>query len=200
MSKVHTCFVLGECGVGKSTFINAITGTKQCYCSDSPYPCTKYYQLVKTEFENETFQFIDTPAIDNPSIFDNSQNEMSIKEIKDAISKYSNIQVLIILLSYENPRISQGFNNALKTYMKIFPFKDFWSHVIFIYTKSYSRHSKHELDYKRSKVLDKTINGLRNTFGLKTNIPIFFGDFSGEENWEMEFTKNEILSCIKKFI
>ena len=81
--------------------------------------------------------------------------------------------------------------------MKIFPFKDFWSHVIFIYTKSYSRLSS---DNERSKVLDKTINGLRNTFGLKTNIPIFFGDFSGEENWEMEFTKNEILSCIKKFI
>ena len=63
MNSLPTCFVLGETGVRKSNFINAITQSNECKTSNGPYSCTKNCKLVKTVLSNETFQFVDTQAL-----------------------------------------------------------------------------------------------------------------------------------------
>ena len=78
MSRVPTCFVLGESGVGKSTFINAITHSNECKTSYGPEACTIYCKLVKSELGNKSIQFVDTPALS-----DIHWDKNSLKEIKN---------------------------------------------------------------------------------------------------------------------
>ena len=177
MNNLPTCFVLGETGVGKSNFINAITHSNECKVSNGPESCTRNCKLVKTVLGNETFQFVDTPALSDVN------NQKAIFEIKNEVSKYSNIKFLFILLDFQS-RISRGLIEAIKTYMKIFPFYDFWNHVIIIFTKSYE---------DRGNGKDKILATLNETMkyngmDLPSHIPIFFVDLrkNREENWRKE--------------
>ncbi len=89
MNNLPTFFVLGETRVGKSNFINAITQALFLY---------KNCKLVKTVLGNETFQFVDTPALLDVDV----DKEKVINEIKNEVSKYSNIKFLFILMDFQS--------------------------------------------------------------------------------------------------
>ena len=61
-----TSIVLGETGVGKSAFINAINQKRELKISDGPYNCTKYIQGVIRKYNGQSFLFLDTPGFSFP--------------------------------------------------------------------------------------------------------------------------------------
>jgi len=62
----NASIVLGQIGVGKSSFINGISGKTYCQISSYAENCTSYVNSVNFQHENNTYEFIDTPGFDNP--------------------------------------------------------------------------------------------------------------------------------------
>jgi len=62
-SNKFSCLVLGETGVGKSSFINAITKTSKCEVGNEGKACTRDYDIIITNYNSNNFIFIDTPDL-----------------------------------------------------------------------------------------------------------------------------------------
>ena len=81
-------------------------------------------------------------------------------------------------------RISRGLIENIKIYMKIFPFYDFWNHVIIIFTNSYEGRGN-----RKDEVLANLKNSMKYiNIDLPPHIPIYFVDLreDREENWRRE--------------
>ena len=84
----YVCLVLGETGVGKSSFINGITNQQACKVSSEGKACTTKFKIVKTRHENSQYNFIDTPGLN-----DAKGDEKNINEIKKAYQTIQNLDV-----------------------------------------------------------------------------------------------------------
>ena len=68
----YICLVIGETGIGKSSFINTITKSNEINASNSYYKtqsninaCTKKFQISRTSYAHNTYSFIDTPELND---------------------------------------------------------------------------------------------------------------------------------------
>ena len=126
----YISIVLGESGVGKSSFINLITRSTNCKTSDRPEICTKKYNITRTIYNKSEYYFIDTPGFDDYGY----GKAQFLNELKKSITEYPNIRCLIILKNFHDIRNSQNFLKFLKILMEYFPTKKFWEHVIIVRT------------------------------------------------------------------
>ena len=126
--KDRVAVLLGETGVGKSTFINKITNSKECLTSSHSKACTKQIQIVKCFADGYNIFFVDTPGLnDAKGDFDN------IKQIQQ-IKNRGIISTLIIVHDYNIVRLAKSYVEILKTFMTIFPSEQFFDHVIYVET------------------------------------------------------------------
>ena len=88
ISKKYSCLVLGETGVSKSSFINAITKTQKCPVGNQGKACTTDYDVIDAKYNGNTYLFIDTPGL-NDAKWDKDNN----KQIKQAILDYPELGV-----------------------------------------------------------------------------------------------------------
>ena len=128
MSK-YACLVLGESGVGKSSFINSICKTNKCKVKYTVDACTVDYDIIETKHNNNTFIFIDTPGLNDPK-----GDTGNLKQIKNIIVKHPEFTCILILMRFEEVRLTKCMVDTLKQLMNCFPIKDFWDHVIIIRT------------------------------------------------------------------
>ena len=147
--KDKVIILLGETGVGKSSFINSITESDKCDISNGSKSCTKGLQLVKFFDSGYNYYFIDTPGL-NDSMGD-SNNISLLKKI----SKKGILTTIILVNNYEN---------ILKTYMEIFPSQNFWEHVLYVESHFYEKEQKESLA--------DSINGNQNLTNFMNNINI----------------------------
>ena len=135
--KNHTCLVLGQTGVGKSSFINAITNFEaKLEARESDGAVTVEMKEAIYKNGEDYFTFIDTPGLN-----DAKGDTPNINEIKKAASEFPDFKCILLLLNLQAPRLDNGVMNTLKGYMEIFPLSYFWEHVIIIYTRAF-RHKK----------------------------------------------------------
>ena len=127
----YISIVLGPIGVGKSSFINSITKSKNCKIFDGKIG-TKKYNITRTVYNKSDYYFIDTPGF-----CEDFENEFFSKELKKAITEYPNIRCLIILIRFEQIRLPSYLINGIKKIKEFFPIKDFLEHVIVIRTYAY---------------------------------------------------------------
>ena len=125
----YISIVLGPIGVGKSSFINSITKSKDCKTYDGPEIETKKYNITRTVYNKSDYYFIDTPGFG-----EDFENEFFSKELKKAITEYPNIRCLIILIRFEQIRLPSYLINGIKKIKEFFPIKDFLEHVIVVRT------------------------------------------------------------------
>ena len=118
--------LLGATGVGKSTFINAITESSKCQVSKGAKSCTKDINIVKLFDSGYNYYFVDTPGL-NDSMGDSNHIELLKK-----ISKKGILTTIILVHNYNTMRLSYSDIEMLKTYMEIFPSENFWEHVLFV--------------------------------------------------------------------
>ena len=143
-NKTFPCLVLGETGVGKSSFINAITKTQQCGVGNGVKACTTDYDVINTNYNNNTFLFIDTPGLN-----DAKGDKDNIKQIKQAIVDYPEFRCILILMKFQDVRLPNSMVNTLQKYMGCFPLKEFWKHVFIIRTHADKSHKKFQKDKKK---------------------------------------------------
>lgn len=171
--KKNISIVLGQIGVGKSSFINGISGKQICQVSSLKTPCTSsVVTLIDFQHENGLYEFIDTPGFDNPR-----GDEEIFNLIKKASSTISDIKCIIILFNLQYDKLTKSSIECLKKYMQIFNIPDFWHHVLIVYTKSYKfdSESRDKIEYTKGKFLQSLKandnNELKN-FMQKNNIKI----------------------------
>ena len=206
----HTCLVLGQTGVGKSSFINAITNFEaKLEAKESDAAVTIEMKEAIYKSGEDYFKFIDTPGLNDAK--GDTQNK---NEIKKAASEYPDFKCILLLLNLQAPRIDKGIIETIKGYMEIFPLSYFWDHVIIVYTRAYrgKKSYKQKIENKRGEFIKsiKTQNDFKDLRKFMDENNIIFppsikeafvdSENNAEELDEETLTEyNNILENIKKF-
>ena len=137
----ENCFILlGKTGTGKTSLLNLIYGTdigKVGYESKSETKISSYY-CMKEVYDSKEYYF---SIIDTPGLYDSGGKEydQKMKEYtKDLISRENvKIKGILFLSNFQNERFDYSEMDSLFQYNAFFPLKNFWKHVILIFTHYY---------------------------------------------------------------
>ena len=153
--------LLGETGNGKSTFINQITNKNECIEGDDCEAVTTEPKMVNLDYEGYNFYFIDTPGLN-----DKKGDEGNLKKLNE-LRKCPRINCFIIVLKYNDLRITESIQRSLIEFMKIFPSKTFWDNIIIVRNWSFD-------EFRKGKILEGIRNDQKLTEFMKSkniNIP-----------------------------
>jgi GTPase Era involved in 16S rRNA processing len=153
MNEDYICLVLGETGVGKSTFINGITRTKECKVSNKGKACTRNFKIVRTQYNRSIYSLIDTPGLN-----DAKGDEKNINQIKTALSYSPNFTCILFLLKFQDIRLTNSTTKNLKILMQCFPLKYFWKHVFIVRTHADTSSKKFERE--KAKIRNSIVDSL----------------------------------------
>lgn len=159
--------LLGKTGVGKSTFANFILKYDHDVFekSGSGKSCTKEIQSM---IGNQNTISEDLLIIDSPGIFDYEKtNEEIIKKIIIKLKEnFANgLNSILIFFNGTDPRYDEYVEKQIQLYLKIFPVKNFWSHVSLVFTKIYEYFPQQVYD----KMKEERISGFVSIFKSKIN-------------------------------
>ena len=146
--------ILGETGVGKSNFGNFLIKTNNFKTSSSTNSETQHV------IYGESKEII---VIDSPGANDSSQNddieEEHLIEIVKAFKKAKYLNTILILLNYQQPRLSKNLRIMIKLFSSIFKISFFLKHLGIVFTRCFDedgRPEQEDLDEKK-KEWDKEI-------------------------------------------
>ena len=125
--------VMGETGVGKSSFINSFSGKNKCKVGEDVTACTQDPQIVGTFKDGYNIYLIDTPGLNDGK--GDFLNQKKIKELKNC----PRINTILISLRFNDTKLTNSIIKSLIFFMELFPAKDFWDHVLIIRTWSFSK-------------------------------------------------------------
>lgn len=135
------CIVFGKTGVGKSSFINGITNTSE------PLKVSSEGQACTVDFEpRECKSQKNIVFIDTPGLLDMKGDVNNEIKIQHALSDFK-ISYILLLLKFQDHRLDKPLIDMLQSYMKFLPMKDFWDHVIIVYTNA----KKNDEDFEEDK-------------------------------------------------
>jgi GTP-binding protein EngB required for normal cell division len=140
----YISIVLGETGAGKSSFINAITQKYECEVSPQAKACTIDFQIIEKKHKGEDYMFIDTPGLNDPK-----GDLGNITQIKSALEDYKSIRCILLLLKFQDSRLSDSTVKIFKNFMECFPLPEFWKHVLIIRTHANKKDDDFEDDREK---------------------------------------------------
>ena len=201
----YICLVLGETGVGKSSFINAITNSNNCEVGDEGKACTVKFKISKANIGNSQYSFIDTPGLN-----DAKGDEKNINEIKNGLSEYPNFRCILVLLKFQDTRLNRTTLNNLQTFMKCFPTKKFWEHVFIV--RTHAEKNSRSFNQTKKKLKGEIVNSINNyddfkdfkNFMIKKNIELpqkideYFVDNVKDEPDNFEYNEEEFNKIFEK--
>ena len=140
MAKENCFILLGKTGTGKTSLLNLLYGGdigKVGYESKSETSISSYY-CIKEVIDSKTYCY---SIIDTPGLYDSfgRENDEKMKDYtKDLISKENlKIKGILFLSNFQNERFDYSEIDSLFQYNTFFPLKNFWKHVILIFTHYY---------------------------------------------------------------
>ena len=150
--------LLGETGVGKSSFGNYIIGKKKFLTDGSAHSTTKIIDGKISERE----LYKDIYIIDSPGTEDSKGNdEYFLEELKNSFQNINaGVKVICLLINFSQPKFPQYLQKQIHIYCLLFPIKDFWDHISIIFTKSY--YYTPESKFNKTKSELESENGLIN--------------------------------------
>ena len=201
----YICLVLGETGVGKSSFINGITNSNNCEVGDEGKACTVKFKISKANIGNSQYSFIDTPGLN-----DAKGDEKNINEIKNGLSEYPNFRCILVLLKFQDTRLNSTTLNNLQTFMKCFPTKKFWEHVFIV--RTHAEKNSRSFNQTKKKLKGEIVNSINNyddfkdfkNFMIKKNIELpqkideYFVDNVKDEPDNFEYNEEEFNKIFEK--
>ena len=140
-AKNYGFIILGKTGVGKSNFLNSLTGRIVTKSERSLKPVTVESSVIYHKLNNgNVISLIDTPGLSDPKQFvDKEYDEKTLENIKKCIrDNQIHIKGILFLTSFQFERFDADEQKILIKYNEIFPLKKFWEHVIIIFTHYYS--------------------------------------------------------------
>ena len=132
--------VLGKTGVGKSNFLNALTGRMVARSERSSNSVTSETAIIYHKLKNNKWiSLIDTPGLSDPKQGINEEvDKHTLKKIKKCIKDNKiHVRGLLFLSNFQVERFDSDEQKTLVKYNELFPLKKFWEHIIFIFTHFY---------------------------------------------------------------
>jgi GTP-binding protein EngB required for normal cell division len=139
-AKNNGFIVLGKTGVGKSNFLNALTGKMVAKSERNLNPVTTKTSIIYHKLKNNKWiALIDTPGLGDPKVFEDKEfDENTLKMIKQCIKDNKiHVRGILFLTNFQIERFDADEQKTLCKYNKIFPLKKFWEHIIIIFTHFY---------------------------------------------------------------
>ena len=179
--------LMGKTGHGKSTFSNLLSGSEDFVVGNSTRSCTKEIKLKC--FYNQENQ-VKVSIIDTPGLSDSDGDDKKIiDDMKNFLLKpdIPRINAILIVISIQEKRMDQSLNNLLEEICKIFPLKNFWEHVIIIWTNYNGTESQKKRLLQKAENFSKEFNVLTEDINRRHNINI-----DTIENFNMIFNEYDI--------
>ena len=198
--KQMTAILMGKTGHGKSTLSNLLSNSNDFAIGDDTRSCTKEIKLKYfVNQENKAkISIIDTPGLSDSDGDDNKIiNDMKKYLIKSDIPR---INTILIVISIQENRMDQSLKDLLEAICKIFPLKNFWEHVIIIWTHYSGSKKKKENLVKKAKGnfaqefidLTQAINRKHNlNIELKDELNMIFNEYDNQEDDEKIIAENK---------
>ena len=140
-AKQNGFVLLGKTGAGKSTLLNAICGKDIAKAEKSLSSVTQKSSIYYYKLENgKCISIIDTPGLIDSSIhsYRDIDNE-HLKSITNTIREQNvHIKGILFLVNFQNERFDSDEQEALINYNTIFPLKNFWKHIIIVFTHHFA--------------------------------------------------------------
>ena len=182
-AKENGFILIGKTGVGKTSLLNIIFNEekgKVGYSSSSETKISNYYCMKeKTGLEYIYFCIVDTPGL-----FDTNGFDADLSQKKDIMKLISNesikIKGLLFLTNFQNERFDASEQTTLIEYNALFPLKDFWKHIILIFTHYYGDpdgDSKEDIKERASALLSEIFLKIMHKV-KKVSEPIQFKDIN----------------------
>lgn len=187
--------VIGMTGVGKSSFVNFMTGKDDCKVSNSALPCTQEYKMVEyiysTGSSYKTLYFIDTPGLDDPK-----GDKKNIEEIIKFRNAFPRINTIIFCQKIDDNRFSQSTKILCNLMKDLYPDPNIFEHFIIIRTKS-DRSCRDFNDNRKASI--EFINQLKTEFQIDNDKTIrqFYIDSKYSDN-DTVYEKKNILDLLSK--
>ena len=140
MSNHLICLTLWKIEIGKTSFNNAITGKKDYRVSPDAKAWTITYNIIEMQRIGEKLVFI--------GLNYSKGEENNIRKVTDAIAEHPNFSTFLVLLNFNDSRLSESTVSTLTQYIKIFPIQDFWEHTI-IFRKHAKKYDEDIEDEKK---------------------------------------------------
>ena len=141
--------MLGETGVGKSNLGNFITKTQNFKISSSINSET---QNIAYSESNEII-VIDSPGINDSSIDNEDIEEEHLIDIVKAFKNAKYLNTILILLNYQQPKLSRNLKIMIKLFCSVFKISFFIRHLGIVFTRCFDedgRPDEEELNKKRN--------------------------------------------------
>ena len=171
--------LIGLPGHGKSSLGNFLLGKHIFKVSDRNQLCTRCI----SSYTSGNLTIIDTPgfcSLNGYNEYDENNDILFIKEIKEYIDKSKNITAILIVISSHEKRITQDFQNLIKIICNNFKY-DILSRIAFVFTKSYFKLKKIK---QESKYFISETNKLIESFYGKSFNPEGFHSFFVDSDFE----------------
>ena len=146
--------ILGETGVGKSNLGNFIIKADEFKISSSTNSETQHCFYG----ESKEIIVIDSPGSNDSSLNEDIEEEHLIEIVK-AFKKAKYLNTILILLNYQQPRLSKNLKIMIKLFSSIFKISFFLKHLGIVFTRCFDedgRPAPEELNEKK-KEWDKEI-------------------------------------------
>lgn len=146
--------ILGETGVGKSNLGNFIIKADEFKISSSTNSETQHVFYG----ESKEIIVIDSPGSNDSSLNEDIEEEHLIEIVK-AFKKAKYLNTILILLNYQQPRLSKNLKIMIKLFSSIFKISFFLKHFGIVFTRCFDedgRPAPEELNEKK-KEWDKEI-------------------------------------------
>jgi hypothetical protein len=172
----QTILLIGETGVGKSSFGDALLHQKRFQCGRDPLGVTRATQSGEVVIDGITRCVIDSPGFEDPRGGDVDEGHLSqmVQFLKDYPK---GILVIALVVPCTTTRLRQGIQKIIHQMDQMFQNSDIWRHVCLVFS-FYGPHFEQDRE-----ILSSILGGcLRDVIvgatkiNYKPEIPAFFVD------------------------